>query len=79
MQPATNVALRLMRPSLFLSATIFFWGVVMTLHGVASNYGGLIGLRFALGLAEAGLYPGIVFYLSWCGPISSACDPALEP
>ncbi|EIM92725.1 MFS general substrate transporter [Stereum hirsutum FP-91666 SS1] len=63
-EPATNVALRLMRPSLFLSATIFFWGVVMTLHGVASNYGGLIGLRFALGLAEAGLYPGIVFYLS---------------
>ena len=24
-----------------------------------------IGLRFLLGLAEAGLFPGIVFYLSW--------------
>ncbi len=24
-----------------------------------------IGLRFLLGFAEAGLYPGIVFYLSW--------------
>ena len=24
------------------------------------------GLRFLLGLAEAGLYPGVVFYMSWC-------------
>jgi hypothetical protein len=24
-----------------------------------------IGLRFLLGLAEAGMPPGIVFYLSW--------------
>ena len=24
-----------------------------------------IGLRFLLGFAEAGLFPGIVFYLSW--------------
>ena len=23
------------------------------------------GLRFLLGLAEAGLYPGVVFYMSW--------------
>jgi len=31
-----------------------------------------IGLRFLLGFAEAGLYPGIVFYLSWW----VCCTPA---
>ncbi|EGO05158.1 hypothetical protein SERLA73DRAFT_128891 [Serpula lacrymans var. lacrymans S7.3] len=40
------------------------WGIVMTCHGVLVNYGGLLSLRFLLGLAEAGLYPGIVFYIS---------------
>lgn len=25
----------------------------------------LLGLRFLLGASEAGLYPGVVFYLSW--------------
>lgn len=36
----------------------------MTFHGLIHNYSGLVGLRFLLGLAEAGLYPGVVFYMS---------------
>ncbi|THH18088.1 hypothetical protein EW146_g2839 [Bondarzewia mesenterica] len=63
-EPASNLALKSLRPSRWLSFIVFIWGIAMTLHGVAHNYGGLIGLRFVLGLAEAGLYPGIVFYLS---------------
>ena len=30
----------------------------MTLMGTVTSYGGLLAARFALGLAEAGLYPG---------------------
>ncbi|ETW87358.1 major facilitator superfamily [Heterobasidion irregulare TC 32-1] len=63
-EPASNLALKSLRPSRWLSFIVFIWGVAMTLHGIAHNYGDLIGLRFVLGLAEAGLYPGIVFYLS---------------
>ncbi|KAI0067785.1 MFS general substrate transporter [Artomyces pyxidatus] len=63
-EPASNLALRYLRPSRWLSFLVFIWGIVMTFHGFAHNYGDLIGLRFLLGLAEAGLYPGIVFYLS---------------
>ncbi|KAF8078748.1 MFS general substrate transporter, partial [Lyophyllum atratum] len=63
-EPASNVFLRKLRPSVWLSVMIFFWGVVMTLHGVISNYGGLITLRVLLGFFEAGMYPGIVFYIS---------------
>lgn len=40
------------------------WGIVMTLHGVMHDYSGLLALRFFLGLFEAGLYPGIVFYIT---------------
>lgn len=32
---------------------------------VGQNLSFLSALRFLLGLAEAGLYPGIVFYISW--------------
>lgn len=63
-EPASNVFLRRLRPSVWLSIMLFLWGVVMTLHGVIHNYGGLIILRALLGLFEAGMYPGIVFYIS---------------
>ncbi|KLO13925.1 MFS general substrate transporter [Schizopora paradoxa] len=60
----SNVALRKLRPSRWLSFLILGWGVIMTLHGIVTNYGGLIALRVLLGLFESGLYPGIAFYLS---------------
>lgn len=36
------------------------WGVMMTLHGCVNNYGGLISVRFLMGLFEAGLFPGAI-------------------
>jgi len=43
---------------------MFFWGVVMTLQGIAHNYPQLLGLRWLLGMFEAGLFPGVNYYLS---------------
>ncbi|KAG1757702.1 major facilitator superfamily domain-containing protein [Suillus lakei] len=43
---------------------MFVWGIVMMCHGFLRSYGGLVTLRVLLGVAEAGLYPGIVFYIS---------------
>ncbi|PIL31644.1 MFS general substrate transporter [Ganoderma sinense ZZ0214-1] len=63
-EPPSNVALKKLRPSIWLSFIMLVWGIAMTLHGVITNYAGLVGLRFLLGLAEAGLYPGVVFYMS---------------
>ncbi|PPQ67081.1 hypothetical protein CVT25_005682 [Psilocybe cyanescens] len=65
-EPASNVILRRLRPSVWLSTMMLLWGLVMTFHGVIKDYGGLITVRVLLGLTEAGLYPGIVFYItSW--------------
>lgn len=57
-EPFTNVVMRRVTPRVFFTIIIFLWGVCMTLMGTVSSYGGLLGARFALGLAEAGLYPG---------------------
>ncbi|KXN83912.1 hypothetical protein AN958_00992 [Leucoagaricus sp. SymC.cos] len=64
LKPASNVILRRLKPSIWLSTMITLWGIVMSLHGVIHSYGGLITLRLLLGLTEAGMYPGIVFYIS---------------
>jgi sugar phosphate permease len=64
LEPASNVVLRRIRPSVWLSSMMFVWGIVMMCHGFLHNYGGLVTLRVLLGVAEAGLYPGIVFYIS---------------
>ncbi|PFH54784.1 hypothetical protein AMATHDRAFT_134158 [Amanita thiersii Skay4041] len=63
-EPASNVVLRSIKPSTWLSGMMFCWGIVMTFHGFIRNYAGLLVLRILLGIAEAGLYPGVVFYLS---------------
>lgn len=40
------------------------WGTVMTLMGLVQNYHGLLIARLFLGVAEAGLYPGVAYYLT---------------
>ncbi|KAJ4608339.1 hypothetical protein HRR83_000563 [Exophiala dermatitidis] len=43
----------------FVSGTIMLWSVIVFLHCTASSYGGLIPLRFFLGLVEATVLPAI--------------------
>ncbi|OCH91516.1 MFS general substrate transporter [Obba rivulosa] len=60
----SNVFLKRLRPSIWLSASMLLWGVMMTVQGLVHNYGGLLGMRWMLGLFEAGLFPGVNYYLS---------------
>jgi len=41
--------------------------ICTTLMGIAQNFGGLIAVRVALGLAEGGLFPGVTYYISMYG------------
>ncbi|KAK9794752.1 putative Major facilitator superfamily transporter [Seiridium cardinale] len=45
----------------YLSGTILFWGIVVALTAACSNYGGLITVRFFLGVAEATVTPALMF------------------
>lgn len=40
------------------------WGICMTCMGLVHNFSGLAAARFFLGVAEAGLFPGVQYYLS---------------
>ncbi len=53
----SNIILKMVRPSLWISVLLFCWGVVMTLMGIIKTYEGLLVTRFFLGVAEAGFFP----------------------
>jgi len=63
-EPLTNVLLKRLRPSIFIPSIMILWGICMTTMGLVHNFQGLMTARFFLGLAEAGLFPGITYYLS---------------
>ncbi|KAF8196442.1 MFS general substrate transporter [Pholiota molesta] len=63
-EPLSNVFLRRLRPSIYLSSIMLAWGIVMTCHGLITDYRQLVTVRFLLGLTEGGLYAGVIFYIS---------------
>lgn len=60
----SNLLLKRFRPSVWLPAIMVAWGTVMTLMGLVQDYHGLLIARVFLGVAEAGLYPGVAYYLT---------------
>ncbi|KAJ6782851.1 hypothetical protein PWT90_02850 [Aphanocladium album] len=60
----SNLMLKKLRPSRWLPTIMVAWGVVMTLMGIVRNYHGLLATRIFLGVAEAGLFPGVAYYLT---------------
>lgn len=63
-EPLTNIMLKRLRPSVFIPLIMVTWGISMLSMGFVKNYGGLLTARWFLGLCEAGLFPGINYYLS---------------
>ncbi|CAP61319.1 uncharacterized protein PODANS_3_10840 [Podospora anserina S mat+] len=60
----SNLMLKKIRPSIWLPAIMVAWGVVMTLMGIVHNFTGLLTARIFLGVTEAGLFPGVAYYLT---------------
>lgn len=63
-EPLTNIAIKKWSPRVFFTAIILAWGTIMTLMGLVQNKAGLLACRWFLGIAEAGLFPGVNYYLS---------------
>lgn len=57
----SNMIIHRMRPSLYLTSLMFLWGIVNMCMGFVHSYEALIGLRFLLGVFEAGVLPGIIY------------------
>src|SRR6185436_19760886 len=49
---------------LWISRIMITWGAIAALMGFVQTVGQFYTLRFLLGLAEAGFYPGVIIYLT---------------
>ncbi|KAF8252812.1 MFS general substrate transporter [Wilcoxina mikolae CBS 423.85] len=63
-EPLSNVLLKRMRPRIYIPTIMVLWGFCMTFMGFCKNYNGMMAARWFLGLTEAGLFPGVNYYLS---------------
>jgi ACS family tartrate transporter-like MFS transporter len=52
----------------WIARILLTWGIISALTAFVWNDWSLYTVRFALGIAEAGFYPGIVLYLTWWFP-----------
>ncbi|KAG2145318.1 MFS general substrate transporter [Suillus bovinus] len=59
----SNIVLKLLRPSRWIPSLMVTWGVVSTLMCLVKSYQSLVVARTFLGLTEAGLFPGINYYI----------------
>jgi MFS family permease len=63
-EPLTNILLKRWKPQIFIPTIMILWGICMTTMGLVHNFSGLMAARWWLGFAEAGLFPGVNYYLS---------------
>ncbi|PBP19791.1 MFS transporter [Diplocarpon rosae] len=61
----SNYLLKKLNPSRWISFLMFSWGVVTIGLGGVQNFAGVTVVRFLLGMSEAGLFPGLVYYLTF--------------
>ncbi|CAG8806584.1 25514_t:CDS:2 [Gigaspora margarita] len=60
----SNLILYKVRPSIWLPTIMIGWGITMSLMAFVKSYAALLVTRFLLGVFEAGLFPGLVYYVT---------------
>ncbi|KAG0639158.1 major facilitator superfamily domain-containing protein [Tuber brumale] len=63
-EPISNILLKRMRPRIYIPLIMVLWGICMTFMGFCRNFSEMMAARWFLGLTEAGLFPGVNYYLS---------------
>lgn len=61
----SNIMLKKMRPSRWIAFLMLSWGAITIGLGGTHNFSQVTGIRFLLGAFEAGLFPGLVYYLTF--------------
>ncbi|RAL17265.1 putative MFS transporter [Aspergillus homomorphus CBS 101889] len=56
---------KIMPPHRWAAITVLSWGIVATCQAAVQNWGGLMALRFLLGMSEAAFGPGSPYLLSF--------------
>ncbi|KAE8314448.1 major facilitator superfamily domain-containing protein [Aspergillus transmontanensis] len=69
----SNLALKIFQPRRWLGFLVISFGAFCTGIGFTHNFAGLAALRFLLGAAEAGAFPGMIYYFTfWYKPAERA-------
>ncbi|KAH8113521.1 MFS general substrate transporter [Phellopilus nigrolimitatus] len=58
------IRLKRFDPQYWLPFITLLWGIVSVCQGLVKNQAGLFGIRFLLGITEAGLFPGVIYVFS---------------
>ncbi|KAI1655619.1 MFS general substrate transporter [Daldinia decipiens] len=61
----SNILLKKLRPSRWIAFLMFSWGALTIGLGGVHSYASVTVVRFLLGVFEAGLFPGLVYYLTF--------------
>ena len=64
----SNLALHKFGARRWIARIMVSWGIVASLMAFVPNALSMYGLRFLLGVAEAGFFPGIILYLTYWFP-----------
>jgi MFS family permease len=64
----SNLALHRFGARIWIARIMISWGVVATAMALVAGVTSFYLLRFALGIAEAGFFPGIILYLTYWFP-----------
>ncbi|HEY0908909.1 MAG TPA: MFS transporter [Bradyrhizobium sp.] len=64
----SNLALEKFGASRWIARIMITWGIISALMAVVGGVWSFYGVRFLLGVAEAGFFPGIILYLTYWYP-----------
>ncbi|KAF9785820.1 MFS general substrate transporter [Thelephora terrestris] len=60
----SNVILKMLHPRSWIALLVISCGIIMVAQGLVRNYGELLSVTWLLGLFQAGIFPGVTYYLS---------------
>jgi len=60
----SNIILRKIGARIWIARILISWGIIVIITGFAQDALQLAVLRFLLGIAEAGFFPGIIYYIT---------------
>lgn len=65
LEPFTNFAIIYFKPSTCMSRIMITWGILSTCMAACNSFWSMMTVRVLLGAAEAGLFPGLAFWLTY--------------
>ncbi|KAH9898994.1 MFS general substrate transporter [Xylariomycetidae sp. FL2044] len=64
-EPTNTLMLKVFRPSRWMFILIMSWGICACTSSAVQDFKGMMCARFAIGLAEAGFYPAVLYHMAF--------------